>query len=81
MTMRGALFGLPLMLLLAALMVGCKTTTTTVGGVEVPPPAKSEADPRKRAEIRTELAATYYRDGKLAVAREEVQRAVQADPR
>jgi type IV pilus assembly protein PilF len=81
MTMRGALYGLPLVLLLAALTVGCRTTTTTVGGVEVPPPSKAESDPRKRAEIRTELAANYYRDGKLAVAREEVQRAVQADPR
>lgn len=72
---------LPVVLLLALLAVGCKTTTTTVGGVEVPPPSKAEADPRKRAEIRTELAASYFRDGKLAVAREEALRAVQVDPR
>lgn len=77
--MAGWLRALPLLLLLAAL-VGCKTTTT-VGGVEVPPQSKAEADPRKRAEIRTELAANYYRDGKLAVAREEALRAVQVDPR
>lgn len=72
---------LPTVLLLAALVVGCKTTTT-VGGVEVPASSvKSEADPRKRAEVRTELAASYYRDGRLAVAREEALRAVQADPK
>jgi type IV pilus assembly protein PilF len=67
--------------LLVALAAGCKTTTTTVAGVEVPVAAKSEADPRKRAEIRTELASTYYREGRLAVALEEAKRAVQIDAR
>ena len=67
--------------LLAALAAGCQTTTTTVAGVEVPVAAKSEADPRKRAEIRTELASTYYREGRLAVALEETKRAVQIDAR
>jgi type IV pilus assembly protein PilF len=72
---------LAVVLLLAGLAGACKTTTT-VGGVEVPANAgKSEADPRKRAEIRTELASTYYREGKLAVALEEAQRAVQVDSR
>ncbi|MBK9246015.1 MAG: type IV pilus biogenesis/stability protein PilW [Burkholderiales bacterium] len=68
-------------MLLAALAAGCKTTTTTVAGVEVPVAAKSEADPRKRAEIRTDLASSYYRDGRLGVALEEAQRAVQSDSR
>lgn len=68
-------------MLLAALAAGCQTTTTTVAGVEVPVPAKTEADPRKRAEIRTDLASTYYREGRLAVALEEGKRAVQADAR
>ena len=66
---------------LAAVLTGCKTTTT-VGGVEVSPNAgKTEADPRKRAEVRTELASSYYRDGRLAVALEEAQRAVKLDAR
>lgn len=65
--------------LLAALAVGCKTTTTTVAGVEVPSAGTSEADPRKRAEIRTELASSYYREGRLAVALEETKRALQND--
>jgi type IV pilus assembly protein PilF len=68
-------------LLLVVLAAGCKTTTTTVAGVEVPVATKSEADPRKRAEIRTELASTYYREGRLAVALEEAKRAVQIDAR
>ena len=68
--------------LLALLAAGC-TTVTTVGGVEVPPGStagKGEADPRKRAEIRTELASNYYRNGRLAIALEEANRAIQADP-
>lgn len=69
-------------LLFAALAAGCTTVTTTVGGVEVPVSAgKSEADPRKRAEIRTELASSYYREGRLAIALEEARRAVQIDSR
>jgi type IV pilus assembly protein PilF len=65
-------------LLLAVVAGGCKTVTTTVGGVEVPA-SKSEADPRKRAEIRTELASSYYRGGRLAIALEEAQKAVGID--
>jgi type IV pilus assembly protein PilF len=66
--------------LLVLVAVGC-TTVTTVGGVEVSGAGtgKAEADPRKRAEIRTELASNYYREGRLAVALEEAQRAVQID--
>jgi len=79
--MANALDRLLIVALLAALAGGCKTTTTTVAGVEVPVSAKSEADPRKRAEIRTELASTYYREGRLAVALEETKRAVQIDSR
>lgn len=67
-----------MVLLIAVTAVGC-TTVTTVGGVEVPA-EKAEADPRKRAEIRTELASNYYRDGRLAIALEEAQRAVRTDP-
>ena len=71
-----------LLALLPVLLAACTTVTTTVGGVEVPASAgKAEADPRKRAEIRTELASTYYRDGRLAIALEEARRAVQVDSR
>jgi len=75
------LLRLTLAALVAVLAAGCQTTTTTVAGVEVPVAGKSEADPRKRAEIRTELASTYYREGRLAVALEETKRAVQIDSR
>lgn len=74
--------GLVMALLTAVLAVGCKTVTTTAAGVVVPSnDGKPDADPRKRAEIRTELASSYYRDGRLAVALEETQRALQIDPR
>ena len=79
--MASALRRLASVLLLAVLVGGCKTTTTTVGGVEIPGAGKTEADPRKRAEIRTELASNYYREGQLAVALEEAKRAVQVDSR
>lgn len=73
----------PIAAWLLLLFAGGCTTVTTIGGVEVPPgtaTGKAEADPRKRAEIRTELAANYYREGRLAIALEEAQRATQVDP-
>ena len=79
--MSSAAGRLSIVVLLAALAAGCKTTTTTVAGVEVPVAGKSEAEPRQRAEIRTELASSYYREGRLAVALEEAKRAVQIDSR
>jgi type IV pilus assembly protein PilF len=62
-----------------ALLVAC-TTVTTVNGVEVSDAGKAEAEPRKRAQIRTELAATYFQTRQLSVALEEVQRALQIEP-
>jgi type IV pilus assembly protein PilF len=76
--MPKAPYRLAIVLLLAVVASGCKTVTTTAGGVEVPA-NKAEADPRKRAEIRTELASNYYREGRLAIALEEAQRAVGTD--
>ncbi len=74
-----AFLRLALLALLVWTASGCQTVTT-VGGKQVPSGAgKAEADPRKRAEIRTELASNYYRDGRLAIALEEAQRAVQID--
>jgi type IV pilus assembly protein PilF len=40
----------------------------------------TEADLRKRAAIRLQLAATYYQKGQFNVALEETQRALQIDP-
>lgn len=68
---------------LALLGTAC-TTTTTVNGepVATPSPAAppSDADARKRADIRLQLAASYYQKGQFNVAIEEAQRALQADP-
>jgi len=68
----------------ALLATGC-TTTTEINGKEVTagqanqaPP--TEADARKRALIRLQLAASYYQKGQFNVAFEEVQRALQLDP-
>jgi len=73
-----------LLLLVGLWMVSACTTTTTVNGVPVPEARPSsqqaETDPRKRAEIRLQLAANYYQKGQLAIALEEVRRALQADP-
>jgi type IV pilus assembly protein PilF len=73
-----------LVLLAGLCMVSACTTTTTVNGVTVPdarPSAQqAESDPRKRAEIRLQLAASYYQKGQLSIALEEVRRALQADP-
>lgn len=65
-------------------LIGACTTTTTINGVPVPqanPDTRQvEGDSRKRAEIRLQLAASYYQKGQLAVALEEARRATTIDP-
>jgi type IV pilus assembly protein PilF len=66
------------------LLVAACTTTTTVNGVVVPngdgATTRQEADPRRRAEVRLQLAANYFQSGQTAIALEETQRAIAADP-
>jgi len=62
---------------------GC-TTTTEINGQpaasnQKPPGTPTEPDARKRAEIRLQLAATYYQKGSFDVAYEEVRKALQLD--
>jgi len=68
----------------AVLIAACTTTTEVKGGqvttIEGAPKPPTEADVRKRAAIRLQLAATYYQKGQFSVAMEEVQRALQLDP-
>lgn len=63
----------------AALLAGGCKTVTTVNGVPVADTTVKGADARKRAEIRTELAASYYQTRQLSTALEEVQRALAID--
>jgi type IV pilus assembly protein PilF len=68
--------------LVSLLSVGC-TTTTEVNGQPVSSsqgvPGVPEQDVRKRAEIRLQLAASYYQKGQFSIAYEEVQKALQVD--
>jgi type IV pilus assembly protein PilF len=76
------LASIAIVFLAAALASGCETTTL-VNGKPVATPstgAESQADARKRAEIRLQLAATYYQKGQFAVALDETKLALQADP-
>jgi type IV pilus assembly protein PilF len=65
------------------LTAGCTTTTeingqpVTAGQASQAPP--TEADARKRAVIRLQLAASYYQKAQFSIAFEEVQRALQLD--
>jgi type IV pilus assembly protein PilF len=74
----------PLVAAVVLLATGCMTTTEINGQpVAAGSPsaaAPSEADARKRATIRLQLAATYYQKGQFSIALEEVQRALQIDP-
>lgn len=71
-------------LLAGAGLGGACTTTTEINGQPVASSqtagVAAEADARKRATIRLQLAATYYQKGQFSVALEEVQRALQIDP-
>jgi len=67
----------------ALVLAACETTTEINGKPAVSQPTlavPTEAELRKRAEIRLQLAATYYQKGQLNVALEETQRALQLDP-
>jgi len=65
-------------------LAGACTTTTEINGQPVASTqtagVAAEADARKRATIRLQLAATYYQKGQFNIALEEVQRALQIDP-
>ncbi|MEW5880927.1 MAG: type IV pilus biogenesis/stability protein PilW [Pseudomonadota bacterium] len=72
---------LPAAAALSMLGTAC-TTTTTVDGSQAAATAAPAVDPdaRKRADIRLQLAASYYQKAQFNVALEEAQRALQADP-
>lgn len=61
------------------LLSGCQSTTT-VNGQPAPAQPTKDPDPTKRAEIRVQLAATYYQQRQYQVAIEEANRAIQLDP-
>lgn len=68
--------------LAAALLAACQTTTT-VNGQPVATQqqgAQGEADARKRAAIRLQLAGSYFQQRQLAVALQEVRQALAMDP-
>lgn len=67
-----------------ALVGACSTTVSTTTGPVSDGPERSnvpgEADTKRRADVRMELATGYFRRGQLDVALEEVKRAIAADP-
>jgi len=67
----------------ALLLAACETTTTLNGRPQATPaaaPRPTEADLQRRAEIRLQLAATYYQQRQYAVAIEEVHQALALNP-
>lgn len=64
---------------LSALAAAC-TTTTASDGTPTSAASAVDADARKRADIRLQLAASYYQKAQFNIALEEAQRALQADP-
>jgi Tfp pilus assembly protein PilF len=80
-------YALAVALVAGALAAGCTTTTVTTSGGEVLSASRaaqstrpSEASGAARARSRADLAAGYYRNGQLAIALEEAQRATAMDP-
>lgn len=67
---------------LSVLGAACTTTTTVDGAPQSAASAAPavDADARKRADIRLQLAASYYQKAQFNIALEEAQRALQADP-
>jgi type IV pilus assembly protein PilF len=78
-------WGTSLVFAVAALLGACSTTVSTTTGpindAQANTAAQPEAaDPKRRAQVRMELATAYFRRGQLEVALEEVKRALEADP-
>jgi type IV pilus assembly protein PilF len=76
--------GLALSAVLAALPLGACKTTTTVDGVQVTSangiPGATEADAKKRAAVRLQLAANYYQNGQVQIAIDTANASVALDP-
>jgi type IV pilus assembly protein PilF len=63
---------------LCLVSAGCVTTEDTgVGSTAAPPP---DTTARTRARVHTDLAASYFELGNMAVALEEIKEALRADP-
>lgn len=74
-----------LMLVLAAVLAGCSTTTTQREGVPTDSTrdrvtASDEPDAQKRARARMELASAYFGRGQMTTALDQVKLAIAADP-
>ncbi len=65
---------------IVAALAGCQSTTT-VNGQPVAPTERREQDPVKRAEIRLQLAASYYQNRQYQIAIDEANRAIELDPK
>jgi type IV pilus assembly protein PilF len=61
-------------------LAGCQSTTT-VNGQPVASNERREPEPGKRAEIRLQLAASYYQNRQYQVAIDEANRALELDPK
>ncbi len=79
----GSVLGLLACLALCAVLPACKSTTT-IDGVQVNTntalPGATEADAKKRAAVRLQLASNYYQSGQLQIAIDTANAAVALDP-
>jgi len=81
-TMRRVALFVPIGAIVLAL-TGCETTTTVNGktvSVADAAPRLTEAEARRRAEIRLQLASTYYSQRQFAVAIDEAKQALALNP-
>lgn len=74
-------------LVVAALLAGCESkplkpesAPPPQASQQLPPIKQEEATPRYKAELRTELAASYFERGQYDVALEELGEAIRFDP-
>ena len=74
-----ARFGRALVAAACLVSAGCATTEESKLGPETAPAVDTSA--RTRARVHTELAASYFELGNMAVALDEIKEALRADPR
>lgn len=73
---------IPVVLGASVLLAACSTSAPPPAPVSAQPPpvAAAPSDPRRRASVRLQLAASYFAQRDFRIALEEAQLAVQADP-
>jgi len=76
----GGLAAAALATALTTMLAACATTGGRQTASELSGPVADDSDARRRARIRLELASSYFEEGKVEIARDELKQVLAIDP-